>query len=77
MLDSGVGVGFFGRERCDGRSELKNAGLETGMAGGIGVLWDQTLLTGGTSTYPGWVRSQVMVSSTPCWRVILGLPSTS
>ena len=25
----------------------------------------------------GWVRSQVMVSLTPCWRVIFGLPSTA
>ena len=29
------------------RSEMKNAGLGTGMAGGIKVLWDQVLLTGG------------------------------
>ena len=26
---------------------MKNAGLGTGMAGGIKVLWDQVLLTGG------------------------------
>ena len=38
------------------RSEMKNAGLGTGMAGGIKVLWDQVLLTGGTSANSGWVR---------------------
>ena len=27
------------------------------MAGGIKVLWDQVLLTGGTSAKSGWVRS--------------------
>ena len=56
------GVGLFGwRQR-----RIKNAGLGTGMAGEIGVLRDQTLLTGGTSTKPGWERSQVRVSLTPC-----------
>ena len=35
---------------------MKNAGLGTGMAGGIKVLWDQVLLTGGTSANSGWVR---------------------
>ena len=39
------------------RSEMKNAGLGTGMAGGIKVLWDQVLLIGGTSANSGWVRS--------------------
>ena len=51
------GVNFFGGEREAGRrSEMKNAGLGTGMAGGIKVLWDQVLLTGGTSANSGWVR---------------------
>ena len=44
------------------RSEMKNAGLGTGMTGGIKVLWDQVLLTGGTSANSGWVRSQGRVS---------------
>ena len=47
---------------------MKNAGLGTGMAGEIGVLRDQTLLTGGTSTNPGWVRSQFQVLSRPLVR---------
>ena len=59
------------------RSEMKNAGLGTGMAGGIKVLWDQVLLTEGSSANSGWVRSQVRVALTPCWRVIFGLPSTA
>ena len=42
------------------RSEMKNAGLGTGMTGGNKVLWDQVLPTGGTSANSGWVRSQVM-----------------
>ena len=42
---------------------MKNAGLGTGMAGGIKVLWDQVLLTGGTSENSGWVRSQVRVAA--------------
>ena len=45
------------------RSEMKNAGLGTGMAGGIKVLWDQVLLTGGTSANSGWVRRQVWVAA--------------
>ena len=49
------------------RSEMKNAGLGTGIAGWIKVLWDQILLTGGTSASSGWVRSQVVVSLMPCW----------
>ena len=36
---------------------MKSAGLGTGMAGGIKVLWDQVLLIGGTSANSGWVRS--------------------
>jgi hypothetical protein len=34
MLGGGDGVGFVGGERCDGRSEIKNAGLGTGVFGG-------------------------------------------
>ena len=42
------------------RSEMKNAGLGTGMAGEIKVLWDQVLLTGGSSANSRWVRSLVL-----------------
>ena len=35
---------MVGRE-AGRQSEMKNAGLGTGMAGGIKVLWDQVLLT--------------------------------
>ena len=63
-----MGLGWVLLVERDGgrRSEIKNAGLGTGMAGEIEVLWDQGLLTGGTSANSGWVRSQVMVSLTPC-----------
>ena len=39
---------------------MKNAGLGTGMAGGIKVLWGQVLLTGGTSANSGWVRRRCL-----------------
>jgi len=56
-------------ERDGGRRrEIKNAGLGTGMAGRIKVLWDQVLLTGGTSSNSGWVRSQFQVLSRPSLR---------
>ncbi len=54
---------------------MKNAGREDrrGWRGlGFELEWDY--VPGGSSAKPGWVRSQVTVSWTPCSNEILGAP---